>query len=589
MKKLIAGPLTLEYSEGSLWNLSYGNEEVIRRIYLVFQDINWTSRPFVVKKEEWQIDEKSFNAKIRMQGTHDAQNFLLDLFIIGSELGEITYGFSGATTETFLKNRLGLCLLHPVDHLAGRDCQLIRPDGSVEESRFPVNISPDQPFLNLAGIAHELDSGQKVTVKFEGEVFETEDHRNWSDASYKTYCTPISLPFPAPIEVGVPIKQSINIAIDQKLSKPFKSSEQSKTLISIADQQIQLPNIGLGLDSDTSHLNISEYAGFEELGIKHLRLSLNCSDASKLDVEKALAITKELSLELDLAVTADNPEQVRTFFQSLGQLSNQIRTVFLFSSQDKTTPIKFIKAANEVLADVSKIAGGTDLYFTELNRDPECSRFVESINFSINPQVHSFDDRTLIQNTATQKTIGTNAALISPDKKISIGPITLRPRYNPNATQPDKDASNTPLPSSVDARQRTWFTEAWTAMSLRSIAEANAISSVTYFQTLGWRGIKELSKGSKDLDNFKSAPGEKFPVWRFFASLQGFTHTLATHSTNPETVDCLMLKSGESLKAILVNFSTIKQEVEFSGIDIGSQRLEPESVTYLEVKGVENV
>jgi hypothetical protein len=49
-----------------------------------------------------------------------------------------------------------------------------------------------------------------------------------------------------------------------------------------------------------------------------------------------------------------------------------------------------------------------------------------------------------------------------------------------------------------------------------------------------------------------------------------------------------MLKSGESLKAILVNFSTIKQEVEFSGIDIGSQRLEPESVTYLEVKGVEN-
>ena len=589
MKKLSAGPLSLEYADGSLWNISDRDEEVFRRIYLVFQDINWTSRPFIIENEEWQIDAKSFSAKIQMQGTHDAQNFSVDLLITGSERGEISYGFSGTTTETFLKNRLGLCLLHPVDHLAGRNCHLIRPDGSIEESQFPVNISPDQPFLSLAGIRHELKSGMKATVRFEGEIFETEDHRNWSDASYKTYCTPISLPFPASIEVGVPVKQSINISLSQNLSKPFESVEESKILISVSDEQIPLPKIGLSLNSDPSHLNLFEYAGFEDLGIEHLCLSLNCLEASKSAVEKALAITQKLNIELDLAFTADNPEQVRTFFESLGELSTQIRTAFVFSSQDKTTPVDFIKAAQEVFGDENKIAGGTDLYFTELNRNPDCSRFVEQINFSINPQVHSFDDRTIIQNIATQKTIGMNAALIAPSKGISVGPITLRPRYNPNATEPDKDVSNTPLPSSVDARQRTWFTEAWTAMSLRSIVESNAISTVTYFETLGWRGIKELSKGSKDPVNFKSAPSEKFPVWRFFASLQGFTHILATQSTKPETVDCLVLKSGVSLKAILVNFSTIKQEVHFSGIDIGSQYLEPESVTYLEIKGAENV
>ena len=53
MRKLVAGPLTLEYSEGSLWNISNGSEEAIRRIYLVFQDINWTSRPFIIKDEIW--------------------------------------------------------------------------------------------------------------------------------------------------------------------------------------------------------------------------------------------------------------------------------------------------------------------------------------------------------------------------------------------------------------------------------------------------------------------------------------------------------------------------------------------------------
>ena len=589
MKKLTAGPLSLEYADGSLWNISYGNEEVFRRIYLVFQDINWTSRPFIIDNEEWQIDAKSFSAKIQMQGTCDAQNFSVDLLITGSESGEISYGFSGTTTETFLKNRLGLCLLHPVEHLAGRTCSLINPDGSIKKSEFPVNISPNQPFLNLAGISHKLESGMVATVKFDGEIFETEDHRNWSDASYKTYCTPISLPFPASIEVGTPIKQSINISLDWKESDSFEITEESNIVIHVSDQFIPLPKIGLGLNSDPSHLNLSEYVGFEELGIEHLRLSLNCLDASKSDVEKALAITRKLNIELDLAVTADNPEKVRTFLGSLGELSTQIRTVFVFSSQDKTTPVDFIKAAQERVADESKIAGGTDLYFTELNRNPDCANFVERINFSITPQVHSFDDRTLIQNTATQKTIGINAALIAPSKGISVGPITLRPRYNPNATQSDKDISNTPFPSSVDARQRTWFTEAWVAMSLRSISESNAISTVTYFETLGWRGIKEFLKGSKDPVNFKSAPGEKFPVWRFFASLQGFTHILATHTTNPETVDCLLLKSGVSLKVILVNFSTIKQEVHFSGIGIESQNLEPESVTYLEIKGAENV
>ena len=588
MKRLNAGPLTLEYSEGSLWNICNGEEEVIRRIYLVFQDINWTSRPFVIQDEQWQIDAKSFSAKIQMQGTHDAQNFSVDLSVTGSELGEITYGFSGKSTDTFLKNRLGLCLLHPVAALSGRSCDLIRPDGSIEASQFPVNISASQPFLNLAGIAHKLNSGMKATVKFEGEVFETEDHRNWSDASYKTYCTPISLPFPAPINVGVPVEQSVNISVDRNEVAVLESIE-GKTVISVLDQLIPLPKIGLGVNSDPSQLNLSEYEGFEDLGIDHLRLSLNCSDASKSDIEKALTITKKLHLELDLALTADNPDQVRKFLGSIDNLATQIRTIFLFSSQDKTTPVEFIQVARDVIADANKVAGGTDLYFTELNRNPECTSFVDQINFSINPQVHSFDDRTLIQNTATQKTIGTNAALIAPDKRISVGPITLRPRYNPNATQPDKDVSNTPLPSSVDARQRTWFAEAWTAMSFRSISESSAISTLTYFETLGLRGIRELSSGSKDTLNFPSKPGERFPVWNFFSSLKGFTHMCPTFSTNPEQVDGLVIKSGGSLKAILVNFSTIEQEVYFSGIDLSSIKLNPESVTYIEIKGALHV
>ena len=587
MRKLVAGPLTLEYSEGSLWNISNGSEEVIRRIYLVFQDINWTSRPFVIKDEIWEVSDRSFSAKIKAQGSHDAKDLSVELEIAGSESGEITYRFSASTAVSFMRNRLGLCLLHPIAGLAGRECELTKADGAVEKSKFPDVISPNQPFLNLSGISHKLQSGQVVSVNFKGEIFESEDHRNWSDASYKTYCTPISLPFPAQVTPGETLSQKITISISGEHTTAISKNESA--VITVGAEEIELPEIGLGLSEDPAHLIVSEYAGFEDLAIKHLRLALNGDSQIRSAVEKALLVTKQLKIDLDLAIKAESPQQLKAILQSIIEFKDQIRSFYIFSASEKTTPIGFIQVAEELLGDKSKIIGGTDLYFTELNRNQGSVDFIDQVNFSINPQVHSFDDRTLIQNTASQKAIATNAHRIAKGKKVSIGPITLRPRYNPNATQPNKDLSNTALPSSVDARQRTWLAEGWTAMSIRSIAESESISTLTYFETLGWRGIRELSTGSEDALNFASKAGEEFPVWRLFKNLKGFTHARPTASSLPELVDCLIVTSAEKTEAILVNFSTIEQEVKFSGIDLKPQTLTPESVTYLEITGVANV
>jgi D-apionolactonase len=325
MRKLDAGPLTLEYSEGSLWNISNGSEEVIRRIYLVFQDINWTSRPFEIKDEIWEVSDRSFSAKIKAQGSHDAKDLSVELEINGSESGEITYGFSASTAVSFMRNRLGLCLLHPVAGLAGRDCELTKADGAIEKSKFPEAISPDQPFLNLSGISHQLQSGQVATVKFQGEIFESEDHRNWSDASYKTYCTPISLPFPAQVTPGEALSQKITISISGEHATSISKDESA--VITVGTKEIELPKIGLGLSEDPAHLIASEYVGFEDLAIKHLRLSLNGDSQIRSAVEKALSITKQLKIDLDLAITAESPQQLQAILQPIIELKDQIRSL----------------------------------------------------------------------------------------------------------------------------------------------------------------------------------------------------------------------------------------------------------------------
>ncbi len=42
-------------------------------------------------------------------------------------------------------------------------------------------------------------------------MFETEDQRNWTDASFKTYGTPLELPFPVSIENGTRVRQSVRL------------------------------------------------------------------------------------------------------------------------------------------------------------------------------------------------------------------------------------------------------------------------------------------------------------------------------------------------------------------------------------------
>ena len=579
MKKLNAGPLTLEYSDGSLWNIRLGEEEAIRRIYLVFQDINWTSRPFEIIEEKWNIADDYFSADLDLRGSNDAENFHAKLQIVGSSAGEIKYGFSGSSTTDFMRNRLGLCLLHPIANLAGESCKLILSGGTKIISEFPMNISPSQPFKNLSGISHTLNSGQILEVKFKGEVFETEDHRNWSDASYKTYCTPIELPFPVKVSKGDQIEQEFTISLSGQASKVQKLT-QSKITISVSELEVSLPDIGLNIAEEYSE---SDHDEFKEIGIGHLRLNLDLDEKSKANFSGAVKLSKKFGLKLDLALKATSVNQITEFLHSNEELTMVVRNFLIFSKAHKVTPAEFVATAREFLGPEKIISAGTDLYFTEINRGSAVVPGVDQVNFSLNPQVHSFDDRTLIQNLATQEVIALNAARIAGSKGVSVGPITLRPRFNPNATQPDKDVSNTALPASVDSRQRTWFNEAWTAISIKYLAQANSINSATYFESVGWRGIRESKSGSKDLINFPSEPSEAFPVWKLFVALKGFSKCRKSASSAPEVVDSLILRNSETTRLILANFSSETQQVHFEGIGLTPVLLPPTSTTYLDI------
>ena len=67
--------------------------------------------------------------------------------------------------------------------------------------------------MDIRAISHDLHAGGTVEVRMDGDAFEMEDQRNWTDASYKTYCTPLAAPFPVTIEQGETVRQSVTIGV----------------------------------------------------------------------------------------------------------------------------------------------------------------------------------------------------------------------------------------------------------------------------------------------------------------------------------------------------------------------------------------
>jgi hypothetical protein len=518
---------------------------------MVFQDRNWTARPWTILEEDIQSGLDSFTIELRARGTFDAAPFTWTGRLTGSPDGTIRYAIDGGTDAPMVRNRLGLCVLHPAD-LAGQPALLETVDGAVRETSFPLAISPDQPFSQVRALTHEVASGVHATVRMTGETFESEDHRNWSDASFKHYCTPISLPFPVTVSPGERITQAVEITLDGAV--PSAAWSPPALRIDLTPDEFPLPRIGIQLDHDGHRLTSEEIQRLAALRLAHVRVDIDTSSPIALPLlEAALQDAEAIGALLVPALHV-------TDIADLARLAPwaddaRIGHWIVLDPTAKVTAPELVASAAAVLGQ--RVGGGTDLYFTELNRGRP--RATDVVAFSINPQVHASDDQSVMQNAVTQSTIARNARILYPEAWLEASPITLRPRSNPNATEPELDHSNTALPSRVDARQCTDFAAAWTVVSLKAISETGALDAVTYFEATGWEGIMERAEGSAQPADFPSTAGDLFPVYDVLAALADATSVIGCRSTDPARVDALALGNGTMLVA---NTTDSEQVVE---------------------------
>ncbi len=179
------------------------------------RDRNWGTVPAALSNLRIEAGPDSFRIAYDAAHVQGDIDFRWHGEIAGGADGTITFRLDGAARTTFLRNRIGFCALHPAA-LAGARCRVTHVDGTVEEARLPdfiVSDQPVQPFADLRALAHEVRPGAWAEVRFSGDVFEMEDQRNWTDASFKTYCTPLRLPYPVEVRAGERVAQAVALVL----------------------------------------------------------------------------------------------------------------------------------------------------------------------------------------------------------------------------------------------------------------------------------------------------------------------------------------------------------------------------------------
>jgi len=568
---LRAGPLSLFFEDGTLRTIKVGNTEIVRQIYSAVRDHTWATIIPKLTITEKQIGENFFRIRFNAEHLRGDVHFNWVGTMEGRADGTVTFDLDGEVHSTFQRNRIGFCVLHSMDY-GGQPCVIEHVDGTTAEGTFPRAISPHQPFKDMRAIRYDAGQGVTAEVRFEGDTFEMEDQRNWTDASYKTYCTPLSVPYPVTVEKGMKIQQRITARLIGQAAQSEVSAGDSALRFSIGGRSSPLPPIGLSAASHGQPLSDLEIERLKALHLAHLHIDLRPSQPDmESKLRQAASEAKALNIGLEIALHLFDPENdLRTLRASLDAIKPPIARWMVYRSKEFVTDEKWIRLAREMLGDYDSSAqfgGGTDGFFAELNRNRPSLNGLDSVNYSLNPQVHAFDNATMVENLAAQAVTLESARQFCGNLPLTVSPITLRIRYNPVVTAPEVPPLPGEPPSQVDPRQMSLFAAGWTVSSVKYLAE-NSVSSLTYYETSGWKGVMETANGAALPEKFHSIPGTVFPTYHALADIGAFAggEVIASQSSAPLTIDGIALRKGNQVRVIVANFTPTVQRVTLDGL-----------------------
>jgi hypothetical protein len=478
---LKAGALTADLVAGGLRTIRYQGREVLRAIAYVVRDKDWGTFFPAISDFSCQQDGNQFAVTFRARciNREPSQELAYETRITGNANGLITFDVTAEPRTPFLTARCGFAVLHPLEGIVGQPAIIEHVDGSREQAAFPDLIAPLQPFKEIRAIEHAVAPGVTARCLMTGDVFEMEDQRNWSDASYKTYVRPLALPWPYVMDSGVRNQQAVELLITDS------SAGALTTLDAKADAAVELemgeadgsfPRIGIAIHpGEIAHPDVLKRLQ-PQLLLFHFDPTAGHGREHLAGFREMaqIAVGSESALELVVPAQRDVKDELREIAAMVTEARLKLSAVLVSPAVDRQSTLpgsawpacpplaEIYQAAREAFPGVA-IGGGVLTYFTELNRKRPPVELLDFVSHCTCPIVHAADDLSVMQTLEAMPSITRSArAIMGKDKAYWIGPSTIGMRQNPYGSRVMDNPENRRITmTDHDPRQTSLFAAAW--------------------------------------------------------------------------------------------------------------------------------
>jgi hypothetical protein len=500
-----AGPLTAEFEAGNLRYIRYRGHEMIRAISFVVRDKNWgTYAPQITRLD---VHEKPNSFRVSYEATvgGEEQEFRYLAVIAGEFNGSLSFSVKGIATSDFLTNRTGFVVLHPIEGVAGAPCTVEHVNGTVEETRFPLLIDPVQPMTALRAITHEFLPGLHVTCRMEGDTFEMEDQRNWTDASYKTYVRPLALPWPYLIAKGEAVDQAVTLTMSGSVGA-VEAIEGGASLV-IGDHLTgnSMPPLGFGIhpkDLDAAEQSLD---ALRQSSPSHVVCHYDPRLGHReIDLRRMAALGKAIGAESWLEFVVPSVENFELDIRRLGSMAAELGKPFARVMISPAPDLKCTlpgspwppcppldacyRIARAAFPSV-QLGGGMFSFFTELNRKRPPVQLLDFVTFTTVAIFHAGDDRSAMEGLESLPYLAKSVQFFTGDKPYHVGPSSIGLRMNPYGESPMANPRNIrQAMNGMDPRQRGLLAAAWSLGFVARFAKGGA-SAVTLGGGVGEFGI----------------------------------------------------------------------------------------------------
>ncbi|MER0237420.1 hypothetical protein [Fulvimarina sp. MAC8] len=495
------GSVAFELQDGAVSYLSVDGHELIRRIGFLARDRDWGTLFPAVETVERIENGNNFRLHTKLIFENDGACLRVDLRLSVDASGAV-FEATGHARGAFETNRTGFTVLHPIAGQQGAPIEVVHSDGRTENSEFPERIAPWQPFMDIAAITHQVGD-ITCTCRFEGDVFEMEDHRQWGDASFKTYNRPLARPWPYQIADGETVRQTLRLHWK-------RTNETAQREPASNPATPKFPQTAVLLTADHARRAVGHLAHLEFVLPQRLLCHV---DATLGDVAGQFAAFAELQKAAGVFVydleligdfgsdpTIDPAAPLQHYADAMRWAGFVADSVMLCPAVDRQStppgsewppcpPLDAIHDAARKAFACPIMGGGMASFFPELNRKRPPIGMLDFVSHSLCPIIHDASDRSIMEMFEAIPHIATSARAFLGGADYRIGPSTIAMRQNPYGSRTISNPDGRRIAMAHDdPRHRARYGAAYTLGLAAALAPAG-VTVWTPAELYGPRGL----------------------------------------------------------------------------------------------------